>query len=74
MAQKAEKKVVLSYEGFARTVEGVKGFTVKGTFYSFDEVLGNVQEGDIIKLGFVTDMAVDGGEPMFDDEEEIDEE
>ena len=73
MAQKAERKVVTNYEGFVRTHEGVKGFTVKGKFFSFDEILGKLEDGDTVKFGVVTDIDVEGGEAIFDDEEEDEE-
>lgn len=70
MAQKAEKKVVEKYEGFVRTHEGVKGFTVKGRFYTFEEVLNKVEDGDTVQLGIVTDVPVEGGESIFEEEDE----
>lgn len=70
MAQKFEKQLVSKVEGFAKTHNGVKGLTIKGKFYSMDEIFGEVSDGDVIKIGINADIVVEGGESIFEEEED----
>lgn len=70
MAQKFEKQVVSKVEGFAKTHNGVKGLTIKGKFFSMEEIFDEVKDGDNIKVAINSDLAVDGGTALEEDYEE----